>query len=31
VDSWYNFVCRSRQRQGLVYAGTSNTSSFLTA
>ena len=31
VDSWYNFVCRSRQRQGLVYAGTSNTASFTTA
>jgi hypothetical protein len=22
VDSWYNFVCRSRQRQGIVYPST---------
>jgi len=23
VDSWYNFVCRSRQRQGILSPSTS--------
>jgi hypothetical protein len=31
IDSWYNFVCRSRQRHGIVSPVTSDTPSFTTA
>jgi hypothetical protein len=28
VDSWYNFVCRSRQRHGIVYPATNDATGF---
>jgi hypothetical protein len=28
IDSWYNFVCRSRQRHGIVSPVTSDTPGF---